>query len=183
MKKNFASVIKIFAGCLIIISIIPMSVNAQKNDSSDFDRDTLIKAAEDLMIASRYCGLITLDDSGHPQIRTMDPFAPEEDLTVWFGTNSASRKVREIKNDSRVTIYYQADKGTGYVVVRGNAVLVDDEQTKKKYWKDKWEEYYSEKKENYLLIKVVPEKLEIVDYTSGIVSKSETWAAPSVELK
>jgi len=47
--------------------------------------------------------LITLDKDGAPRARTMDPFPVEDDFTVWFGTNSNSRKVVQIKNDPRVT--------------------------------------------------------------------------------
>ena len=55
------------------------------------------------MISAKTCALITLDSEGRPRVRVMDPFIPENDFTVWFGTNPKTRKVEQIKNnpDSR----------------------------------------------------------------------------------
>jgi len=155
---------------------------AQDNELQGYDRDSLMIFAKKIMASARYCALITLDQSGHPQARTMDPFPPEADLTVWFGTNINSRKVKEIQNNSRATLYYEAPNGEGYVVIKGHAYIVDDADIKLKYWKTGWEKFYPESKENYILIKVIPDKMEIVDYPHGIISKSKTWAAPYIEF-
>jgi hypothetical protein len=52
------------------------------------DRAALIAAACEIMAGQTYCALITIDESGRPQVRTMNPFPPEEDMTVWFATNT-----------------------------------------------------------------------------------------------
>jgi general stress protein 26 len=53
----------------------------------------------------------------------MNPFPPEEDMTVWVATNTNNRKVQEIRNDPRVCLYYaDHSKATGYVALSGNAV-------------------------------------------------------------
>ena len=106
---------------LIIILLYPLRIYAKENQISNYDRDTVITVAKEIMLATRYCALITLDEDGHPQARTMDPFLPEEDMVVWFGTNPNSRKVKEIRNNSRTTLYYQAPNGAGYVVIQGHA--------------------------------------------------------------
>lgn len=185
MKKQKTSSIENRIGWLLLLITIlwPLSIRSQEVHSSNYNRDTLITAAREMMTSTRNCALITLDESGHPQVRIMNPFSPEEDLVVWFGTNSTSRKVSEIQNDSRTTLFYEASDGSGYVVIRGNAYLIDDQEMKKIYWKEKWESFYSDQKTNYLLIKVVPDKLEVVDYGNGIVGDSETWAVPSVKFK
>ena len=131
MKKNigYAS-----AGSMIVSVVMllcPLRLWAQDPGSANNERDAIIVAAKDLMETARYCGLITLDKSGHPQVRTMDPFSPEEDMVVWMGTNKSSRKVLEIQNDSRVTLYYEAPNGGGYVVIKGNAYLIDEIEKKK----------------------------------------------------
>jgi len=167
---------------IILMFIFISSVWSQDVHSSNYNQDTLIAAAEKMMIAAKYCAIITLDDSGQPQARIMHPFSPEEDLVVWLGTNSESRKVGEIRNDSRVTLYYKSPDESGYVVIKGNAYLVDNLEMKSKYWKKEWEDFYSDEKENYLLIKVVPDVLEIIDYNQGITGDSETWAVPYVEF-
>ena len=55
----------------------------------------------EIMSAAGTCTLITLDQEGRPRARVMDAFLPEDDFTVWFGTNPKSRKVAQIKNDPR----------------------------------------------------------------------------------
>ena len=166
-----------------ILSLLPFNLLAQNNHTNSFNHDTLLAAAKNIMIETRYCALITLDENGHPQARMMDAFPPEDDMTVWLGTNSKSRKVKEIRNDHRVTLYYEAPNAAGYVVIRGKADLVDDPDMKLKYWKQKWDRFYSDQKDEYLLIKVIPSKMEIIDYGHGISSKSDAWAVPYVEFK
>jgi general stress protein 26 len=170
----------------IVFSVFILSgslgIWAQDTALPYFERDTMISAAKEIMETTRYCALITLDKSGHPQARTMDPFPPENDMIVWLGTNINSRKVQEINSDSRVTLYYEAPNGTGYVVIQGNAYLVDDPEEVLVYWKEEWDTFYPDKDSTYTLIKVVPKKLEIVDYMHGITSSSKTWKAPQIEF-
>src|SRR5690349_21804768 len=47
-------------------------------------REQLIKAAREIMTSASYCALITSDSRGAVNARTMDAFAPEADMTVWF---------------------------------------------------------------------------------------------------
>ena len=182
MKKElkYASIRTIIFS--VVILLCPLRVWGQDTEFKDYQRDTLIVAAKEIMETSGYCALITLDKSGYPQVRTMDPFSPDEDLVVWLGTNKNSRKVREIRNDSRVTLYYEAPNGGGYVVVQGNASLIDDPEVKQKYWKEEWGDFYPDKNSTYLLIKVFPKKLEIISYRHGITGSTKTWAVPFVEF-
>lgn len=112
----------------------------------------------------------------------MDPFSPDDDMVVWLGTNINSNKVRQIRNDSRVTLYYAGPNGTGYVLIKGNAYIIDDSSKKRTYWKKEWEQFYSKDKANYTLIKVVPSKLEILDFRKGIIGDPETWTVPFIEF-
>lgn len=167
---------------ILILLLSSQTLLGQDTNTEGFSQDFLVNAAKEMMTSTGYCALITLDNSGHPQARIMNPFLPEDDLTVWFGTNNASRKVKEIKNDPRVTVYYQPGDASGYAVLTGKAYLVDDNEMKKKYWKKEWENFYSEGKSNYLLIKVIPDKLEIIDYSNNITGDPDTWAVPRVIL-
>ena len=163
---------------LIIILQFPIMIFAQDK----MGRDTLINTARIMMESIRYCTFITLDTSGHPDARIMDPFSPDEDMVIWLGTNINSRKVKQIKNDSRVTLYYQAPNEVGYIVIKGQAYIVQDSLKKQTYWKNEWSRFYSENKSNYTLIKVIPEKLEIIDYHHGIFGDSKTWYVPFVKF-
>ncbi len=69
-------------------------------------REAILDAAREIMGSQKYCALVTINSLGRPQVRTMNPFPPEDDMTVWMATNSRSRKVAEIQNCSHVCLYY-----------------------------------------------------------------------------
>jgi general stress protein 26 len=140
----------------------------------------LMDAARNIMNTAGSCALITLDQEGRPRVRAMDAFPPEKDFTVWFGTNKNTRKVEQIRNDPRVTLYYLEDNEAGYVMIHGNAELVDDPEQKEKRWKEGWEAFYQNKDEDYLLIRVTPKWMEVVSYTYGIEGDPLTWEPPIV---
>lgn len=167
--------------CIFLIAccyLVPQELHAQGRIQSD----SLVVAARVIMASARYCTLVTLDKTGRPQVRTMDPFAPDDEMVVWFGTNRRSRKVEQILSDPRVALHYLAPSGAGYVSISGRARIVDDPSETARYWKDEWESFYTNKEADYVLIAVKPESLEIVDYSRGIVGDSETWKAPSVQF-
>ena len=159
-----------------LVSFNGLSQNFKK-DSADIK---LINVAKEIMTTAGTCALITLDENGLPRARVMDPFVPESDLTVWFGTNSKSRKVNQIKKDPRVTLYYLDSNASGYVMIHGIAQIVDDQLEKEERWKDEWESFYPNKPEGYLLIKVSPEWMEVISYKYGVIGDPSTWEPPKV---
>jgi general stress protein 26 len=167
----------------VLASAVPLVALAQAKPPSPADeRARLIAAAREIMGAQTYCALVTIDEAGRPQVRTMNPFPPEEDMTVWFATNTRSRKVREMRRDPRVSLYY-ADhaKATGYVAITGHAVLVDDMQEILKRKRAYWDQAFPGLK-NLVLIKVVPERLDVLNYEAGVQADPETWRTPSAAL-
>ncbi|NNJ53726.1 MAG: pyridoxamine 5'-phosphate oxidase family protein [Ignavibacteriaceae bacterium] len=155
---------------------------SQENESSKYNRDSILIAAHNIIKATRYCALITTGFDGEIHVRTMDPFLPEDEMTIWFGTNKYSRKVSEIKNIPQVTLYYAHPDGAGYVVINGKAQIVDDEEEKSKRWKEDWAQFYPERKKNYVLIKIVPLKMEVINYSLEIGNDPTTWQVPSLEF-
>ncbi len=152
---------------------------AQEKKISAAENDTLLSAARQYIKNVRFCALVTNDSTGFPHVRTMDPFLPDEDWIIWFGTNPRSRKVNEIRNNPKVALYYTGNKGEGYVTITGYASLVNNQSKKDSLWKDEWSRFYKNRKEDYLLIKVIPKKLEMIDYKHGIFGNKETWETPS----
>ena len=126
------------------------------------------------------CALITLDDESRSVVRAMDPFLPERDFTVWFGTNPKSRKVDQIKKDARVTLYYLGSNSSGYVMIHGIAEIVNNQNEKEKRWKAEWEAFYPNKPEDFILIKVSPEWMEVISYGHGVIGDPLTWETPRV---
>jgi general stress protein 26 len=104
-------------------------------------------------------------------------------MVVWMGTNTLSRKVRDIRGNPKVAVYYADPEGPGYVTIRGRARLVDDPEETRKRWKDEWSVFYGEERSNYVLIEIRPEALEVVNYGAGVASEAASWASPTVEFR
>jgi len=183
MKNPFAST-SCFPQLLSLLALVaPCAALAQDKPPSPADeRARLIAAAREIMGAQTYCALVTMDETGRPQVRTMNPFPPEEDMTVWFATNTRSRKVREIRHDPRVTLYYSDHKtAIGYVALAGRAVLVEDMQEILKRKRAYWDQAFPGL-ENLDLVKVVPERLDVLNYKAGTQPDPSTWRTPSIEI-
>lgn len=172
--------LKVLAGALLLCtaSVTPRVFGQQPQQLS---KGTLIATAREIMGAARYCALITLDSKGRAHARTMDPFPPDENMLVWFGTNPRSRKVAEIRRNDRVTLYYFDREGPAYVTISGVARLVNDPKEKARRWKDEWKAFYPDR-DKYLLIAVTPQELEVVSEKKGIVGDSVKWTPPTVRL-
>lgn len=173
---------------LLLLAALAAPVQSQDDPSAptvrspEEERAHLVAAAREVMGAQTYCALVTIDEAGRPQVRTMNPFPPEEDMSVWMATNPRSLKVREIRRDPRVALYYANHaEAIGYVTVHGRAELVDDMREIVKRKRAYWDQAFPGLV-NIVLIKVVPERIDVLNYKAGTPADPETWRPPSVEL-
>ena len=164
----------------IVFLLAPSLGFNQNSEEIDSLNTKLMNAAREIMTSSKTCALITLDHEGRPRARTMDPFLPESDFTIWFGTNPKSRKVNQIKNNPKVTLYYLENNSSGYVVIHGTATIVNDQSEKDKWWKTEWDAFYPNNTDDYQLIKVSPQRMEVISYTHSIIGDPATWEVPVV---
>ena len=157
----------------------------QRPEATAAKRAEVIQAAREVMEKARYCALITVDDDGQPQARVVDPFAPEEDLTVWIATKPVTRKVGQITKDPRVTLFYFDPEGLGYVTLLGKADIVKDPVEKAKRWKEDWSAFYDDRNrgDDYLLIRVTPSRLEIMSFGHGLLNDPKTWRPVTIDLR
>lgn len=147
----------------LIIAVALTAVNANSQQTS-VPRDTIIAAAREIMTSAPYCALVTVDNAGQPQVRTMNPFPLKNDFVVWFATSRESSKVEEMKKEPRVCVYYADHKSPeGYVNLMGKATIIDDKellkQMKRDYWSNipNWENIF-------VLIKIEPVSMEVINY-------------------
>ena len=166
----------------IVVLVCSGALASVAGQPRQWSRDELLAEAREIMTATRYCALITIDKSGRAQARTMDAFAPDEKMAVWFGTNPLSRKVVEIRRHSRVTLYYFDRESQAYVTIHGTARVVNDAQEKARHWKDEWKAFYPDRDKSYALIEVRPVKLEVVNVKKSLVGDSKTWRPPTVSF-
>ena len=151
----------------ILVLLITSSLMAQEVKEKvkpEISQDSLLTIARTIIDSARCRILITVDENGKPQARTMSTFPPEENMVIWLGTNPRSRKIKQIKNNSNVMVYYYDTKGLSYVSVAGQARIVDDPEKRAHYWKKSWTRYYPDPEKDYVLIKVTPDRMEICSF-------------------
>ena len=172
-----------FNKSLIILVILSLQVFAQNiNISTGISNDSLLKVSHLIIDSARCRVLVSVDKEGRPHVREMDPFAPDDNMVIWFATNPNTRKVQQIKNNPNVAVFYYATKGLSYVSINGKAELVNDPAEKEKHWKDYWKRYYPDRNKDMILIKVVPERLELVSYKYKIFWKNESFLPQYIEF-
>ncbi|MEW6320409.1 MAG: pyridoxamine 5'-phosphate oxidase family protein [Acidobacteriota bacterium] len=169
------------AACVASIAI----AGAQTAPAAPHTRDAIVSAARSVVATARYATLVTLDATGQPQARIVDPFAPEDDLAIWVATNPLSRKVGEIAADPRVTLLYFDSASESYVTVIGSARLVRDPAEKAKRWKPEWAGFYKDanRGDDYLLIRIDVSRLEVVAAALGMTNDPATWRPVVLDLR
>lgn len=167
----------------LLFCIASLAPSIQGQQAQRRSKEELITAAREIMTTTRYCALITTGGRARANARTMDAFAPDENMIVWFGTNPLSRKVSEIRRNPHVTLYYFDRENLAYVSIQGIARVVNDPKEKARHWKDDWKAFYPDRDKSYLLIEVRPVRLEVVNTKTGIVGTSRDWQPPSVNLR
>jgi len=158
------------------------SYYSELNGQPSVNRDTIILAAHEIINETTYCGLVTIDSLGQPQIRTMNPFPVKDDFIIWFATSRTSRKVREIKNNPKVCVYFANHlTAKGYVNINGSASVIDNRellfQMKRDYWNgiQGWQD-------KFVLIKIIPKSIEIINYKHGLNNDPNTFKAPFISF-
>lgn len=165
-----------FISLVLFTALLSFRISAQQA----FSRDTLITAAHEIIKATHYCALVTMDSTGQPQVRTMNPFPANDELITWFATSRTSRKVREIKSNPKVCVYY-ADHvaAKGYVSITGTAQVIDDKELLIKMKRDYWSGI-PDWQNKFVLIKIIPKTLEVINYKHRLNNDPNTFKAPSV---
>jgi general stress protein 26 len=179
--RNVSRTTKVY---FLIILFLFTAIGAIAQDKpAPADRDSVIKAAKEIIGHLHYCALVTIDSSGTADVRTMNPFPPEDDMTVYMATDTRSRKYLEIKKNPKVSLYYANHAvSEGYVTITGRAELVTDNAEIQKRKRDYWAQAFPDFK--YLvLIKVIPEKLEVINYKRKMLNAKVGWAAREIQFK
>lgn len=118
--------------------------------------EKLKEACVTLMETADAACLTTISEDGYPHTRVVfnlrnrqqfpgqvKLFTPhQEDLLVYISTNTSSNKVREIKANPKVSVYYCDPKQFHGVMLAGDIEIVSDADVKKALWNEGWERYY-----------------------------------------
>ncbi len=175
-SSKFLRLIKSFVFSLFVIGFVSC------NKASEPVKTDLKEIAKQIMVTAKNCALITVDSLGVAHVRTMDPFLPEDDFTVWMGTKPMSLKVSQIQQNEKVTLYYFDKENASYVTLQGVASIVNSAQEKKKYWKSEWKNFYENRDVDYRLIKFTPNTANIISEKHHVLGESVTWETPIIKF-
>lgn len=120
------------------------------------DRAAVIQACQQVMRESEAAYFTTLDDDGAPCTRAVfnlrregqfpayrEIYAAADDpLLVHVSTNTSSEKVRQLRREPRVSMYYCVPGTFHGVMLSGEVAEVGDEAVKDRFWQPGWEIYY-----------------------------------------
>lgn len=110
----------------------------------------------ELMEISKAAYLTTIDSNGFPHTRGMTnmrnmnthphltPLFRDhcEDFLIIFSTNTSSEKVKHVKGNPKVAVYYSHPDKTQGVMFGGEIEIVRDPELKRAIWVDGMEKYY-----------------------------------------
>ncbi len=145
----------------------------------------VLDAAVATMNAARYCFLVTVDASGHPQARMVFAYGlgHDPDMTLRIATNATTRKVREITRDGRATLAYADLSGEGYVTLLGEARLVRDLEERRRWWDEGLRAFFPDgpEGEDYLLIEFRPRRIEMMSFAHKVADEPLGWQPAVLE--
>jgi len=126
----------------------------------------------DLMESAEVVYLSTIDEAGFPDTRAMFNLrrksqfpslahlfvGHEEDLLIYLGANTSSRKIGHIRANPRAAVYYCDSTLFHGLLLQGNAELMEDPSIKAALWQPGWERYYPGGPEDpdYAVLRLVP---------------------------
>ena len=135
------------------------------------DKDFIKKGIE-LIKKSDVAYLTTIDSNGFPSTRAMlnlknGKLFPklvdfmtkhDNDLTLFFSTNTSSTKISLIISNTKVSVYFCDSKSWHGFMCQGVIEIVRDKAIKDAIWHDEWEMYYPDGKdsEDYAILKLKP---------------------------
>jgi len=81
-------------------------------------------------------------EDGHPWIKAMLKMETEDLKTVWFSTNTASKRVSQLRADPRAGVYFVDFSDWMGLMLIGEVELLTDSESRKRLWRDGYEQYY-----------------------------------------
>ena len=81
-------------------------------------------------------------DDGHPLIKALLKMEAEGLKTVWFSTNTSSRRVAQFRSDPRACVYFVDFSDWMGLMLVGEMEVLSDPESRRRLWRDGYEQYY-----------------------------------------
>ena len=114
---------------------------ALTNNDSVFTQQEAIDQAKDIISQSRTCLVGTIGEDGYPNIKAMTNRKHENIKTIWFATDTSSRRTQQLRKDNRACVYcLDTVHSRGFMLI-GDMEILQDRESKKMLWIDGEEQY------------------------------------------
>lgn len=108
------------------------------------ENNNILKKCERLVRRSLLAVLTTLDKNNVPNTRALLKAKNEGISRIWLTTNTSSRKVNEIKENTKRSVYFYTRIPFRGITLQGNIRIVDDMEQKQKFWRKSYIQYYKQ---------------------------------------
>ena len=105
-------------------------------------KEEAIQAALDLANRSQIALLGTNGDDGYPNIKAMIKAENQGLKTIWFSTNTSSKRVAQLRRDPRASVYFVDMQQWMGVMLVGKMELLQDMTSRQRLWSPGCERYY-----------------------------------------
>ena len=148
------------------------------------EKKEVVELVKEIMKRTRAGFMSTLNEDGLPEIRAIENFwCPElyeghpakvlaeiegDPLTLYISTNTSSKKMKQIKENPNVAIYYSIPEEYKGVMFQGKVEIMDDVDFKRMLWYKSWTMFYPKGHEDpdFTILKLKPKRLKA--WRSGI---------------
>ena len=105
-------------------------------------QEEALKAALELANKSGIAMLGTNGDEGYPNSKGMIKMENEGLNRIWFSTNTSSRRVKQILQNSKASVYFVDFENWKGLMLVGDVEILQDTESKKRLWREGFEMYY-----------------------------------------
>lgn len=106
------------------------------------DRDYAVQKGLELIRNSKIAMIGTVDDDGYPNIKAMLNLVSDGMNTIWFSTNTSSKRVPQIEKNKKASVYFVDQARFKGLMLIGEMEVVRDDASRKKLWFDGSEKFY-----------------------------------------
>jgi general stress protein 26 len=103
------------------------------------------EAAQNGAALMAQCGIAivgSVNADGYPWMKAMLKMETEGLKTIWFGTNTSSKRVNQFRSNLKASVYFVDEANFKGLLLIGEMLVLNDETSKKRLWRDGFEVYY-----------------------------------------
>jgi len=106
------------------------------------ENEEAIQKALALANAAEIVMLGTNGDNGYPHIKAMLKMENEGLKTIWFSTNTSSKRIAQLKRDPKTCVYFVDFENRMGLMLIGEVEILQDANARERLWREGYERYY-----------------------------------------